>query len=59
MYNDNIMKNETIHIRLERKNRRAIELYANNSPFKPKVVDNRKSLYKRKAKHPKQMFGLD
>jgi hypothetical protein len=43
---------------LARRKTRAIELYASNSPFKPKVVQS-KLLYKRKDKHLNTMFTLD
>jgi hypothetical protein len=47
------MKNEILHITLERKRGRAIELYAHGTPFKPKRVEN-KTRYKRKSKHQKR-----
>jgi len=53
-----IMKKEIIHLSLARRKTRAIELYASNSPFKPKKVES-KLLYKRKAKHSKRDFSLD
>ena len=43
---------------LTRPKTRAIELFANNSPFKPKIVKS-KLLYKRKEKHLNTMFDLD
>jgi hypothetical protein len=43
---------------LARRKTRAIELYASNSPFKPKIVQS-KLLYKRKDKHLNTMFVLD
>ena len=45
-------------ISLNRPKARAIELYASNSPFKPKIVKS-KLLYKRKEKHLNTMFDLD
>ncbi len=45
-------------ISLARHKTRAIELYASNSPFKPKIVKS-KLLYKRKEKHLNTMFDLD
>lgn len=41
-----------------RRKTRAIELYASNSPFKPKIVKS-KLLYNRKGKHINTMFSLD
>jgi hypothetical protein len=50
------MKKKTLS--LARRKTRAIELYASNSPFKPKIVES-KLLYKRKDKHLNTMFTLD
>ena len=48
-----IMKNEILHITLERKKTRALEFYAHGTPFKPKAV-KLKTVYKRKSKHQKR-----
>jgi hypothetical protein len=47
------MKSEILHITLERKKTRALELYAHGTPFKPKTVAL-KTVYKRKSKHQKR-----
>jgi hypothetical protein len=52
------MKKETISVKLDRRKTRALELYSNNSPFKPRIVAS-KLQYKRKAKHPKQELSFD
>lgn len=52
------MKKEIISAKLERQKTRALELYSNNSPFKPKIVTS-KLQYRRKAKHPKKELSFD
>lgn len=52
------MKKETLSFKLNRRKTRAIELYINDTPFKPRRVES-KLHYKRKAKHPKQMISFD
>jgi hypothetical protein len=53
MYSVFIMKKEILHFTLGRKKMRAVELYAHDTPFKPKRVEN-KTRYKRKTKHQKR-----
>ena len=38
---------------LPRKARRSLELFAHDSPFRPRQVPNRRGVYQRRAKHRK------
>ena len=44
------MKTLSFTIQLPRQRRRAVELYSRDTPFKPKVEQNR-TVYNRKVKH--------
>jgi|694.fasta_scaffold104737_2 stalled ribosome alternative rescue factor ArfA len=39
--------------------RRSIELFAHDSPFRPRVVPNERGSYRRQAKHRKSHAWLD
>lgn len=49
------MKKETITGEFKRQKRRAIELYHQDSPFKPHSEKNKKA-FKRKPKHSNKVF---
>lgn len=50
------MKRETIIIRVPRYKHRAVELYHDDSPYWPKIEQNKKA-YRRKPKHSKEFFS--
>jgi len=51
------MKN-IIQFRVPRQRRRAVELYDADTPFRPKVEQNRKA-YQRRTKHQKRADSCD
>jgi len=46
-------RRETVNKPLPRTRRRSVELFAHDSPFKPRQVPNRRGVYQRRAKHRK------
>lgn len=55
MYNA-IMKKEVIQLSVGRPKSRVHSVLFGDTPFRPKKVES-KTLYKRKAKHPKRELG--
>jgi len=49
------MKKETLHIKIPRVKRRALELYNNNTPYKQKVEKDQ-TTYSRKRKHSRMLI---
>jgi len=45
----------TITVVAARPKRRALELFAANSPFKPRIVPNDRNAYRRRGKHRKDL----
>lgn len=47
----------TLTVAVKRPKRRALELFAANSPFRPRIVPNNRNAYRRREKHRKDLFS--